>query len=125
MFTFCPLLEHFRAKWCSERERGGEITMDRPFYSSSGAPGAEFGPIGPKINGKTWILASKNGGSRPDLVDGCSRSGDRFVELLVMKTLVFQSQTCLHIRDSHENRVLHENRKFCMKTDFFNYFFFF
>ena len=73
--------------------------MDRPAQRSFGAPGAEFWLDRPKINRKTWILDSKNGGLRPDLVDGCSRSGDRVVELLVMKTLVFGSKRLRNPRD--------------------------
>ena len=36
--------------------------MDRPVFSSHGGSGAEFGPIGAKMGGKTGIWASRNGG---------------------------------------------------------------
>ena len=39
---------------------------------------------------------------RPDLVDGCSRSGDRVVELLVRKTVVSVS------KKSEKSRVILE-----------------
>ena len=45
---------------------------------------------------------------RPDLVDGCSRSGDRVVKLVESKTLVFESKKRRKGRVLHENRVLHD-----------------
>ena len=85
-----PVLGQFWGIWHSETERGAEINMDRPVFSPIGAAGAEKWPIGPKTGRKPGVWGMEEWSLKPILVVGCSRSGHRPVELVEMKTVVFQ-----------------------------------
>ena len=105
IFVFCffhfleapvgPVLGQFWAIWPSETERGAEIDIDRPVFSPKGAAGAEKWPFWPKTGRKSGVPGLEKWSPRPILVVGCSRSGHRPVELVEMKTLVFQPKEVL------------------------------
>ena len=61
--------------------------MGRPVLRSIGAAGAEKWPIRAKNGPKMGEFGLEKWGLRPILVDGCSRSGPRSVELFEAKLL--------------------------------------
>ena len=59
--------------------------VDRSCWGREMADSGQDGPNMGEFGLEKW-------GLRPDLVDGCSRSGYRLVELVEMKTRVFESK---------------------------------
>ena len=62
----CPFFGHFWAIWCSETERGAEIDIDRPVFSSKGAAGAEKWPKWPKTGRKSGVPGHRKMESEAD-----------------------------------------------------------